>query len=359
MDKSQYFRLMRETSARAYPLLSQQIDSIKGIEPELHRIMRYVVDRRNKELLLKPFLLRLAYELCGGLNWEKTVPAGAAFELLNISSYQANSSFDNKHAVFSIPEKNSQFIASMVTRELCLECLAEAEQDFDTAVLDEVRGDLSTCNKHIYIAQHYDLNLLKIEHFDRYADEEVFMREYTLRCFHGSGVFAGRCARAGAVLAGASEQECIALQKFGEEFGAGIQVMNDLADFVPAGTDGVIGRGFQDQFSDIRNGRLTLGCYWLFKNGGKRGKDIFERVQEQPELTGEELSSIATLVVESGTLERVKHYAKSLAKKAKVAISGFPDDTPRSLLSLMTCVCYDNKFVKALRISLPSEETQI
>ncbi len=258
MDKSHYFQMMRETSAKAYPLLLHHVDSVKGIDPELHQVMRYVVDRRNKELLLKPFLLRLTYELCGGTAWAKTVPAAAAFELLNISSYQANSSFDNKHAVLSFPEKNSQFIASMVTRELCLECLSGAEGDFDTAVLDELRADLSICNKHIYIAQHYDLNLLTTANLDRYRDEDRFMTEYTSRCFHGSGVFTGRCARAGALLAGASSDECAALQRFGEEFGTGLHFMNDLSDFVPPGVGSVVGRSFQDQLRGCVRSKIIL-----------------------------------------------------------------------------------------------------
>jgi geranylgeranyl pyrophosphate synthase len=347
---------MGETAGKAYPLLSRCIDSVKAIDPELHRIMRYVVDRRNNDLLLKPFLLRLAYELCGGSNWEKTVPVGAAFELLNISSYQANSSFDNKHAVLTLPDKNSQFIASMVTRELCLECLSAAEADFEGAVLDEIRADLSNCNKHIYIAQHYDLNLLKTDRFHCYVDEDIFMKEYISRCFHGSGIFAGRCARAGALLAGAPAHDCAALQKFGEDFGTGIQIMNDLADFVPPGVDGIIGRGFQDQFSDIRNGRLTLGCYLLFTNWGQNGKSLSRHILCKAKFSEKEKVNIAKLIAHSGTLDTVRMCARSFAKKAKHSLATFPDVPQRAHLSLMTCVCHHNKYLKALKRNADSAE---
>lgn len=347
MDKSHYFDLMRETTARAYPLLSRHIDSVKDIDADLHRIIRYVVDRRNNELLLKPFLLRLAYELCGGSNWEKTVPVGAAFELLNISSYQANSSFDNKHAVLSFPEKNSQFIASMVTRELCLECLVEAERDFDMAVLDEVRRDLSTCNKHIYIAQHYDLNLLTIERFDCYADEDVFMREYTSRCFHGSGIFTGRCARAGALLAGASGEKCAALQAFGEEFGTGLHFMNDLADFVPSGMGQIVGRGFQDPLSDIKNGRLTLGCYLLASERESEGHRLLCDIQAG-DVSARTLTSLVSYMNRDGIIRRIRKHGKCFAEKARAAVSSFCVSEPQSLLSLMASSCYSNKYTKAL-----------
>ena len=84
MKKSQYFSLMRETSDLVYPLLLATIDEIRDVDVELHAILRYIIDKRNNQhLLLKPFLLRLTYELCGGTDWKKTIPVGAAFELLS------------------------------------------------------------------------------------------------------------------------------------------------------------------------------------------------------------------------------------------------------------------------------------
>lgn len=347
MDKSYYFSLMRETSKLAYPILSQQIDTIKDVDVDLHRTLRYVVDRRNNELLLKPFLLRLTYELCGGTDWKTTIPAGAAFELLNISSYQANSSFDDKHSVLSFPEKNSQFMASMITRELCLECLGALRGDFDYFLLEDLREALSVCNKHIYIAQHFDLNVLTVNNLSRYTDKDAFLRDYEKRCHHGSGIFTGLCARAGARLAGASKDDLMAIQMFGEYFGTGIQVMNDLADFVPPGIDGLIGRGFQDQFSDLKNGRLTLGCFNLFVNCGEVGQQLMIKVQRGETLSETELHNIATLMAEKGVIDDVKENAKGFVRKAKKELRHFPDSQPKSFLSLMATVCHTNKFIKA------------
>ncbi|MCB2199033.1 polyprenyl synthetase family protein [bacterium] len=349
MDKSRYFDLMRETSEEALPLIRRHIDSLREVEPELHGIMRYVLDRRNGELMLKPFLLRLTYELCGGTDWHKTIPVGAAFEMLNLSSYQANAAFDDKHAVLSTPQKWSQFMAAMITRELALECLAAAEQDFAASLLDAVRTDLSTCNKHIYIAQHYDMNVLNLENLGHYADRDAFLVDYNARCYHGSGVFNGNCARAGAILAGASANAASSALRYGEEFGTGIQVMNDLADFVPPGVDGVVGRGFQDQLSDIRNGRLTFGCYLLFREEGRSGEDLLSLLKHGDGLNERELQEVAALLVNSGALDTVTGYAKGFSARAKDALSGFPDSLEKSALSLMVRVCHDNKFVKALR----------
>lgn len=348
MDKSHYFDLMRETSEEVFPLIKQQIDSLREVDPGFHGIMRYFLDRRNGELMLKPFLLRLTYELCGGTDWRKTIPVGAAFELLNISSYQANSAFDNKHAILTTPQKSSQFMAAMVTRELALECLASAEQYFDGSLLDAVRGNLSTCNKHIYIAQHYDMNVLTQANVDRYPDGAAFLRDYEIRCYHGSGIFSGKCAYAGAHLAKAPPSVTSSILRFGEEFGTGIQVMNDLADFVPPGVDGLVGRGFQDQLSDIRNGRLTFGCYLLFREAGERGARLFSRLQRDNRMSEDDLRDVASLLVKSGAFDRVREYAKTFSKRAKKAFSEMPESPPKAALSIMVNVCHDNKFTKAL-----------
>lgn len=347
MDKSHYFDLMRETSEEALPLIRGQIDSLSEVDPELHASMRYVLDRRDNGLMLKPFLVRLAYEICGGSDWRKTAAVGAAFELLNISSYQANASFDNKLAVLTVTEKNSQFIASMITRELCGECVRDAVSDSGHTISRALSTDLSESNKHIYIAQHYDLNLLTASRLQFYRDKDVFLREYTSRCSHGSGVFSGRCARAGALLADATSTATAALQTFGEVFGTGLHFMNDLGDFVPPGTPGGIGRSFQDQLSDIKNGRLTLGCYLLLTSADTDGARLLRLIKDG-DSSKETLDGLMTYINKSGIVSRIRKLGEEYAKRAKRALSIFEESEAKSLLCVMTSACHHNAYIRAL-----------
>lgn len=250
---------MRKTSDSVYPLIEKPILALRDEDDTLHAAVRYIVTKRDTRLLLRPFLVRLTYELCGGSNWKKTVPVGAAFELLNISSYQANAAFDNKHRVLSLSEKNSQFMASMLTREMSSEVLALVQNDVGKTIVETIQRDLSECNKNIYLAQHYDMNVLIMSNLTRYNDETAYLSAYTKRCHLGCGIFTGLCARAGGLLAQGSSDSVQALIEFGEQFGIALQMVNDLADFAPPRLGGDAGRGFQDQFSDLRNGRLTLG----------------------------------------------------------------------------------------------------
>jgi hypothetical protein len=76
-------------------------------------------------------------------------------------------------------DKNTQFIASMITRELCNDILSEMDKGKTKEALLRIVDLVSRSNKYIYIAQHFDLNVLTIENLNRYiGDESLFMETY-------------------------------------------------------------------------------------------------------------------------------------------------------------------------------------
>lgn len=349
MDKSQYFELMRETSAVVFPLLAERIDALQAVDPGLHPIVRYIVDKRDTTLLLRPFLIRLTYEMCGGLDWRAIAPVGAAFELVNISSYQANSAFDSKHQVLSPSQKNSQFIASMVTREMASDIIAATRSHLPDSIVDELLQDISSCNKNIYFAQHLDLNELVVANHRRYRDKNAFLAEYTKRCRLGCGIFTGLCAKAGGLLAGASSDELEALRSFGEEFGVALQIVNDLGDFVPPDIAPAVDRVYQDQYCDLRNGRLTLGCHKLFNDCGAFGRSIERRQLKGEDFDATECRQIAESMVRAGSIGAILKLAAKYESVARMQLNSFHDGAPRQLLVQMLTLCHTNKFTTAFQ----------
>ncbi len=351
MDKNIYFSQMKETSEEVFPYILKHTKKTREINHDLYKVLMFFIGKRNHRPLLKPFLLRLSYEICGGKQWEKIIPVCAVFELLNISSYQANASFDNKLGVLSEEDKNSQFIASMIARELCLEILSESKRDgLEQNLIDIIGECISKSNKFIYIAQHYDLNVLNIRSLNKYlADEKLYMEDYIKRCYYGSGIFNGQCAYVGGLLSGATKGQLEALRNFGENYGTGIQIMNDLADFVPSGTDEIVNKEFQDQFSDLKNGRLTLGFYKILKIKEKKADWILDKITRNEKFKEWELNEITNLLVEEKIVDSVKSLSAEYAKKAKNCLSVFPDSDAKRALCLMTSICYENKYLKALK----------
>jgi hypothetical protein len=67
----------------------------------------------------------------------------------------------------------------MITRELCNDILSEMDKGKTKEALLRIVDLVSRSNKYIYIAQHFDLNVLTIENLNRYiGDESLFMETY-------------------------------------------------------------------------------------------------------------------------------------------------------------------------------------
>lgn len=346
MNKDRYFAQMRQTSEDVFPYIMKYLDQIKDIDIELYSLLMFVTEKRRHKPMVRPFLVRLAYEVCGGENWQRIIPACAAFELLNISSYQSNCAFDNKMNILSKSQKDSQFIASVITREICSEMVMDLRLEFGPEIVEEIERSLNISNKYIYIAQHYDLNLLTVNNYVKYIADELFMKDYIKRCYYGGGVFTSQAAYAGGLLANADKSQLKALYGFGENYGIGLQIMNDLADFIPAGVDEVVNRNYQDQFSDIRNGRLTLGVYKLLKNADIDTKWILGKVLNQKTFSDTDLYEIARIVAETDIANFAESLSGQYGKKTKQCLGVFSNNDARGYLGLMASVCYSNKYLK-------------
>lgn len=349
MKREEYFEFLKETSELTSPVIQRYTETFLDINKDLYDVLMFFIQKRLNKPLLKPALLRLSYEICGGQDWEKVIPAAVAFEFINISSYQANSVFDNKLNVITKPQKDSQFIASMVTRELASKVASELKKDFDEHIVNEIYVSLSKCNEYIYLAQHYDLNVLNVKNYETYVDEQLFQDEYIKRCFYGSGIFNGQCAYVGGLLAKANPGQLEALREFGENFGTALQMVNDIGDFIPSGTDKLINRSFQDQYSDFKNGRLTLPLYHLLKLGnldkGKRIKNIMDKKL----FDGQTLLDVTNILIEEGSISYAKEKAKEFIKLGKKQLRIFEEIKSKRLLHVMATIILTNKYFSAFK----------
>lgn len=348
MRRAEYFNFLQETSELVWPTIKNYVEPFRDINKELYDILMVFVESRLGSRLQKPALFRLAYELCGGKDWEKVIPAAVAFEFINISSYQANSAFDDKLGILTKPQKDSQFIASMISRELSFKAAAEIEKYFSEQFVTKLYSSLSMSNYYIYIAQHYDLNIVRTDKIENYNEERVFFRDYFNRCFYGSGIINGQCAYIGGLLGGGKPEELDSLRNFGESFGTGLQIINDLGDFVPADFDPLIGRAFQDQYSDFRNARLTLPLYYLLRFGNSQAKAKVRDIMDKRQFDIDSLFEVTLLLVGEGAVDYTKSTARGFAEKAKEQLSIFKENVSKHLLLIMATIIPINKYLFAL-----------
>lgn len=347
MDKERYLDLMNETSTAVFPLLEREVEEYASVDLSMFKDLSFLYEQRRGKKLLKPTLFRLAYELCGGSDFQDVKGIAAAFEALNISSYQANAAFDNKMGMLDKEKKDCQFISSMLSREIARRLVASNSSSVPNETLAKIQECLSISNLNIYKAQYYDLELLSEAHYNQYAvSPDAFERDYHLRCFYGSGVFSGQTAKAGALAAGASEEQQEALREFGELYGTALHRINDFADFVPGPER--CDKLYQDNYSDIRNGRLTLPVYYLRKDY----KAYYDEIISILHLTGgnEVSDRITEIIAITSIPELVIKTAEAAYLSAKQALDLFESTESKQLLFTMLSVLKSNKFFHRVQI---------
>jgi len=349
MEKQLYIDYLKETAGKTTPIILELVDAYKDVDGMLHEFLMHFVGRRLNKPLLKPALVRATYELCGGQNWERILPASAAFELINISSYQANSAFDGKLKVLTKLEKEAQFIAAMISRELSQFCLDRLKKDFNAGQIEQLTDCLSQSNKFIYQAQHWDLNLLTWDNLEKYRDEQFFLKEYTKRCFYGSGVFTGQCAIAGGVLAGASDATLEKLKQFGESYGTALHMINDIGDFVPSSADDASDKDYQDRFSDFRNRRLTLPIYHLFTLGNAGDAAKARQIASRGSFDLATLAKVAELLLTNRSFDYAQTFVSAKMEDAAECLALFSRSAHRDVLSTMVSVGKSNKYYNRLK----------
>lgn len=341
MQKELYIKYLSDTSEQIFPIIKREIGNIALEEVELSKILSFFYTQRERKLLLKPTLFRLAYEICGGINFEKVKNIAAAFEVLNISSYQANSAFDNKMGVLDKEAKDSQFIASMLSREVASKLILKDRNSLSQNLINQIIECISVSNSYIYKAQHYDLNLLSNANYEKYAAaEEKFRIDYHNRCYFGSGIFSGQTALAGAIVANADKEKQEALQLFGEIYGAALHKINDLADFFPG--EERSDKLYQDNYSDLRNERLTFPVYKLRKDYAGKYKELLLLVSSNSNV---DLIPKVTEIISGTTLIKdVQKIAKEAYCDAKQVLTIFEMSDSKKLLLTLLSILDSNKF---------------
>lgn len=349
MSRAAYFNYLEETASFVGPFLEKILRSYQEKHEGLYNELMLFSGSRLTRPLQKPTLFRLSYEMCGGKEWERFIPVAVAFELLNISSYQANASFDSKLGTLTDEKKDAQFISSMISRELAAKALQECPA-LSPECLAGLEASIGYTNENIYIAQYYDLFVLTVHRLGKYlGNEKEFLSDYILRCYHGSGIFNGQICYWGASLACCDRSKTESMQSFGENFGTALHMVNDIGDYAPCILDLPNPRDYQDRYSDFRNGRLTTILYYLLCLSGHEMAQEVESLMEKQHVTPDEWDWLSRMCYEQGAVKYAKRCAKSILKRALLHLSPFSESNLLPIFKQMTSIVRANKYNTAFR----------
>lgn len=349
-NRKEYFALLKSCWAEARVEMLNALNGIAKIDAATFKtIMENPVVKKRLSVehpKVRPLLLRLCFEACGGKDWKKIIPACAAVELLNISTYVTNAFFDEKGGQKMKEEKDSCIIAGMLLREVAEEELLKCQGLVDGDDFAELIGRFIGINKSVYVGQDIDLRQLKIEKLDNFSSFDELKDLYFKRTELFCGKFMENIALMGAVFAKANKEQREALAEFGFNYGSGIQIANDVGDFVPFSSGNMdFEKAYQDQYSDIRHGKLTLATLLAIEK--PEPNSIFKNLKSNPD--EKELAELTKYLNESKIVAICKEQCVKRFNSCKQQLQKLPDTKARQMLSIMASMLRTNKYFSFFR----------
>lgn len=356
MNRADYFRRMEETSVGIDSSIWQALKPLNEQSPELYQTVINIPQfkkRVNKKRKLRPFLLRSTYELVGGRDLVVINDFGAAAELLNISTYIDNGIFDNKGNLRDNAAIKNEMIAARVLRDVATRLIREKSGDFGLErFLEEV-------DYQIYVGQYSDLNQFHYSKTEQLSAEQ-YLELYVQRCYQLTGIFLENICIIGAKLGNTDEETVEKLADLGRNLGIMVQIVNDLGDFVPPTESGNcdVEKEYQDQYSDLRQGKVTLPLRLALENSTKQDQDKIVNVLSDTEHDFNDYLEITRILVHSGAITQTKRLAGLYSHQARIILNKFEDSLSRTDLIMMSQMYRTNKYLAALR-RLPTDPTAV
>jgi len=352
MDRNIHFERMRETAAKVIPVIKRSYSEYLN-NPIFSTPFKLFVEKRTRsnQCLLRSYLVRLGYELTGRNDWEKIIPACAAIEIFNISTYQSNIAFDNKYCLTLKASQNNQFICSMLSLNKAIEILLLCKSFCGNDTILRIIKRFYEVNNDIYVGQSYDLNELHISKLDlSLSSDEYFNDYYLVRCVKLGGSLTALCLETGAILGNDNFESIDVLKRIGLSLGIAGQMVNDIADFIILPDNQAAQNTYKDQFSDIVNGKITYPLFYAIKNGDELGKrKILDILNNSYRLDSETKEFIIKYLIKTSAINNTKMIILRYYKSLKKEIKKIPPSYARNLLSLSFSSLLTNKYFATIR----------
>ena len=138
---------------------------------------------------------------------------------------------------------------------------------------------------------------------------------------------AGQC---GAILSNASDEEELALTRFGMHMGTAFQLIDDVLDY--AGDSESLGKNIGD---DLAEGKPTLPLIYALEHGSAEQAELIRQALADEQLQDEKLNKVIKIVQECGALDYARKIAKSESDQALACLDVLPPSEYRDALTAM------------------------
>ncbi len=281
-------------------------NAVSSHVPMLDRIMRYIVQRKGKQL--RPMFVFLSAKLCGSVN-DATYRAASLVELLHTATLVHDDVVDDaleRRGFFSVYALWKNKVSVLVGDYLLAKGLLLSLDNDDFRILqilsDAVRkmseGEL------LQMEKSRSLNL----------DEQVYMEIITSKT---ASLLASACA-AGAWSASQNEAMTQKMREFGEKVGMAFQIKDDLFDYTADNVGKPTG-------NDIKEKKLTLPLIYTLNNTDRKTKKEILYIVKNENRKKSRIDYVVNAVAESGGIEYTTKKMNEYKQQALAILQVFPD----------------------------------
>jgi octaprenyl-diphosphate synthase len=156
------------------------------------------------------------------------------------------------------------------------------------------------------------------------TDEEQYLAIITAKT---AALFAAAC-RIAPVVAEATEDAELALERYGKYLGIAFQLVDDVLDY--GSSKDVMGKGVGD---DFRDGKVTLPVILAYARGSDDERAFWRAAMSGERSSEADLQHAISLLLKSDALSETLDRARQYGRRALDALAGFPAGKAKSALS--------------------------
>jgi octaprenyl-diphosphate synthase len=299
-------------------------EAVKSQVPLLDRIMRFIVNRKGKQL--RPMFVLLSAKLCGGIN-ESTYRAASLVELLHTATLVHDDVVDEsleRRGFFSTYALWKTKISVLVGDYLLAKglLLSLDHNDFRILQLLSEAVRLMSEGELLQIEKSRSLNL----------DEGVYFEIIRNKT---ASLLASACA-AGAFSASHDEATAEKLRLFGEKTGMAFQIKDDLFDY---GTDDV----GKPTGNDIKEKKLTLPLIYTLNTVDRSTKRELIYIIKNQNKNTDKVNHVISVVKKSGGIAYAQKKMLEYRDEALSILSTFENTQVKDALSELVRFTTDRK----------------
>jgi octaprenyl-diphosphate synthase len=300
-------------------------ESVKGSNPLLDRIMRFIIRRKGKQM--RPMFVFLSAKIAGEIN-ETTYRAASLIELLQTATLVHDDVVDNsvkRRNFFSINALWKNKIAVLVGDYLLSKGLLLSIDNGDykilqitsRAVKEMSEGELMQMEK----ARKLDI------------DEAVYFDIIRAKT---ASLLASACA-SGAYSATPDEQMAEKFRLFGEKVGIAFQIKDDLFDY---GQDNI----GKPTGIDIKEKKMTLPLIYALQNAETAIKRRIIYTVKNNSTDREKVNEVISYVQTSGGIGYAQEKMKQYKQEALDLLHSFPDTPALQAMEELVNYVIDRKY---------------